>query len=1333
MKKVIQKPVRDSIHPGNAWASGSGRWKSRAWLLLFLVFGLTAWQKIEAQILAPCSIVCLADDPSIAVLLRLDDSCKVTINATSFIFSQSCPSDKAMVVRDEYGAIVAQGQNQLRVDLSGKVGQLFTVTVVDLGTGLTCVGYARVVDENPPQIMCRDTLLPCSADTSVAALGMPLILENCDTSFSIKRSDRVEFRGCTGDTSAIIYRTWVARDRYGNSDTCVQQITLLRATLAEVVFPKDTTLECTAPSTHPDSTGYPRWSDSELLYGGGLCRFGVSQRDVVTSTCGNGIGRIIARIWTVEDLCNGGQSRTHTQMITVVDTKPPTIVCPPAKTVRTNSGECLATILLDKPVSIQDACDPDATFLVSASFGKVGLGPHYYVPEGIHQITYTAIDACGNTSVCYTTLTVKDDERPIAICDDEVVISLNETGTAVSAARVFDEGSKDNCINTLYYKVRRMDIGGCDSLNGDDSAITSGYQEWFDDVVFFCCEDVGSNPIPVLLRVYTVNPGPGPIDPAREAQGGDLFGKYNECMSMVRIKDPIPPAVFCPGDETAACTEDLTDLAGFGSPVILSGCGYTLDSTVVSEINHCGKGTIKRIFTVTGRNGMTAMCLQTITVVNTQSLDEKDITWPKDISLNTCGANTDPDNLPIGYNRPQLSRQPACGLAAIMHEDKLYDAAPPACFKVFRTWTIIDWCVYDPAKSQTIGRYQHTQIVKVEDSQAPSFVCPPDIVVAADNACASAKVTLPALVATDCSPNVSIVNDSKYAASPGANISGIYPLGTTVVTYKVSDGCGNVATCKVRITVEDQKSPGVVCYHGLSTSIAQMPGGIMAMVDAKAFNAGSRDNCTDTTNLKFTIRRASLNPTVPPTATQLTFDCADVGTQGIELWATDESGNSAYCLTTILITDNGQLCPPDVGLGVVAGIIKTADGNNVEKVRISIKSKKPMYSTTNVNGGFQVEEVPFGYDYTLVPEKNDDLMNGISTIDLIRLSKHILGVQPFTSPYQWIAGDLDRSGTISTLDLIKLRKLILNKDTELANGNTSWRFVDADYKFPQIENPLEAPFPEVKNLNNFRLKDAKANFIAVKVGDINGSAIANQLMSSETRTTGGDMLIRAKNKSFAFGETVTVDFYSSDLHQVNGYQFTLGFDDRLLELKGLEMGDVAEMSEENFGFGALAMGKIITSWNKSGASVSKGDLVLFSLTFQAKRSSDLATALKFSDRPATPEAYNAENEHMQVLFQIEDEEGRPVTGGGYLLYQNIPNPFQDATSIGFSLPKKEEAALRIYDLSGRLVYQHRALFEKGYNEIQIAQSALSGNGMYYYQLSTEAFTETRKMMLSGSR
>jgi hypothetical protein len=101
-------------------------------------------------------------------------------------------------------------------------------------------------------------------------------------------------------------------------------------------------------------------------------------------------------------------------------------------------------------------------------------------------VVYTAWDACGNSRSCTTTVTVTDNERPIAICDDELVVSVNETGTAMVTARTFNEGSRDNCVVNLYYKVRRMTTGACNNINGDDSPTTSGIQEWFDDNVVFC-------------------------------------------------------------------------------------------------------------------------------------------------------------------------------------------------------------------------------------------------------------------------------------------------------------------------------------------------------------------------------------------------------------------------------------------------------------------------------------------------------------------------------------------------------------------------------------------------------------------------------------------------------------------------------------------------------------------------------------------------------------------------------------------------------------------------------------------------------------------------------
>jgi hypothetical protein len=1329
MKNLMEQSGMEKGRAPAVFARGRGYPGGWKWPFLLLFWWIGVVGPLWSQSQAPCAITCLANDPNFPLVIDPGDSCRSTLTFSMFMFITGCPGDKTLAVRGGGGQIIATGINSVSVNLTSQIGQQLEVTVVDVGTGITCVGFARILDRTAPVIMCRDTVLPCSADTSVAVLGRPRVVENCDASVVLTYSDQVQNLSC-GDTSAIILRTWLARDASGNRDTCIQRIALRRAVLADVVFPRDTTISCTTPANDPFRLGFPSWSANQIVNGGGLCRFVIRFRDETTQTCGSA-GRVIDRIWTVEDLC-ALQTRTVRQTIRIVDNIAPVIQCPPTKIAYTLPGECFSTVNLDRP-TVSDGCDPSATFLVTTSYGQVGLGPHFNVPAGTHTITYTGVDACLNTAVCQTTLRVLDEERPIAICDDEIVIALNQHGKAFSAARTFNEGSRDNCVGTLYYKIRRMTTNGCGGANGDDSSLP-GYQEWFDDLVQFCCEDVGTK-VQVIVRVYTVNPGPGPVNPLREEPGGDLFGTFNECMSLAQIKDPFPPQLYCPATDTAECVEDLSNLARYGSPVLLSGCGSRLDSSVVTTLDNCGRGMVRRTFTATNPQNLTTTCTQVIMVENNQRLTTQDITWPRNTTLSTCGVSIEPGNLPTGSQRPQISRQPPCGLIGISYEDKTYNLVASACYTVHRTWTLIDWCLFDPSKSTTLGKFSYTQIIEIADRQPPNFVCPGDITVPATNGCASGQVTLPALVAADnCSPQITISHDSPFAASPGANVSGTYPLGSTVVTYRIADGCGNLAVCKIRINVVDQKPPAILCIEGLSTSVAQMPGGIMAMVDAKTFDKNTSDNCTANANIRFSIRRPAPNQTIPPTARQITFDCSDLGLQPVEVWATDESGNSTFCLTSIRITDFSNVCPPDIGLGNVAGAISTEKGDKVEKVSMVVRADKPMQVLTDVQGVFKLANIPFGQDYTIVPQRNDDLLNGISTLDLVQISRHILGLQPFTSPYQWVAADIDKSGTVSTSDIIRLRRLILNLETSLPNGNTSWRFVDANYKFPTTGNPLTKSFPETVNFNNFREKDAKVNFVAVKVGDVNGSAIPNSLMQSESRTTGGEMVIRVRDKVFRAGETFTVDLVSSDIGKVSGYQFTLDFDERLLELAGMDFGNLPDVGLENFGFGAIAEGRILTSWNKGASTVPSGDVVMFKLTFKAKRNSDLFNALAITDTPTRAEAFNPKSELMQVLLKIIDAQGAVREEGGFELLQNFPNPFSEKTYIGFNLPKAAPAALRIFDMSGRLVYTHQGNFGKGYNEIQIDKTQFGLNhGIFYYQLSSESFNATRKMIMNTER
>jgi hypothetical protein len=85
-------------------------------------------------------------------------------------------------------------------------------------------------------------------------------------------------------------------------------------------------------------------------------------------------------------------------------------------------------------------------------------------------------------------------------------------------------------------------------------------------------------------------------------------------------------------------------------------------------------------------------------------------------------------------------------------------------------------------------------------------------------------------------------------------------------------------------------------------------------------------------------------------------------------------------------------------------------------------------------------------------EKNDDWGNGVSTLDLVLIQKHLLGIKALDNSYDLIASDANLSGSISAADLFEFRKLILGVEDELSGGK-SWRFVEGSYSFANPMSP----------------------------------------------------------------------------------------------------------------------------------------------------------------------------------------------------------------------------------------------------------------------------------------
>lgn len=84
----------------------------------------------------------------------------------------------------------------------------------------------------------------------------------------------------------------------------------------------------------------------------------------------------------------------------------------------------------------------------------------------------------------------------------------------------------------------------------------------------------------------------------------------------------------------------------------------------------------------------------------------------------------------------------------------------------------------------------------------------------------------------------------------------------------------------------------------------------------------------------------------------------------------------------------------------------------------------------------------------------------------------------------------------------------------------------------------------------------------------------------------------------------------------------------------------------------------------------------------------------------------------------------------YELYQNYPNPFNPSTKIRFSVPVSSNVTLEIFDAAGRLVktlVRNRTV-TAGLNEV-VFNAVNLPSGIYFYKLSSEYHSITRKMVL----
>ena len=526
------------------------------------------------------------------------------------------------------------------------------------------------------------------------------------------------------------------------------------------------------------------------------------------------------------------------------------------------------------------------------------------------------------------------------------------------------------------------------------------------------------------------------------------------------------------------------------------------------------------------------------------------------------------------------------------------------------------------------------------------------------------------------------------------------------VTFTATDViCGDTAVRQALFKTQDCLAPIPVVANGILSVNVDFTQCVD--VNASLFDAGSFDDCGE---VKF-----SYSSTV--TDTLRTFCCnANTGVQEVRFWVTDEAGNQDYLVTYLDVQGCHSHGPK------ITGTIETKEKEGVAGVEVFIEdtASSILYERgTGPSGHYQFFDLDDEESkvVTIRPFKNDDLLNGVNTLDILYIQQHILGLNRIEDPYSLIAANVNDDRRISGADMVELRRAILGIDTEFSN-NTSWRFVDAAENLQEGQIPFDYPGEVTGTIAQISL--FMNDFTAVKIGDVNSTAQTSFADSVEAEGNNSPLQINFYEAKVEKGGLIEVDVTSGNFAHVEGFQFTLDYAYDALDFVEVKDG-VLGIRENNYAhFFEAAI--LTMSWNSRGPTTKKKHEVLFTLVFRAKRDVSLSQVFQLTDAITKSEAYSEGEMHKLSLRFLKDFKE-------FNLYQNAPNPFENKTIIRFDLPESGLATLTFYDATGKIVSMIKGEYSAGQNQVKIDREELPMQGLYYYELSTKGHKTAKKMVV----
>jgi hypothetical protein len=585
----------------------------------------------------------------------------------------------------------------------------------------------------------------------------------------------------------------------------------------------------------------------------------------------------VTRTWRATDLW--GNTAECSQTVFVVDTQAPTINGTPTTplTVECNAVPTAPTL------TATDACDPNPTVTYNETRTNGPCLDTYTLTR-----TWTATDACGNTSIFVQTINVQDTtppvmsglpQTPITVqcdavpaaatptatdnCDTNVDIVYGEVRTngpcldTYTLTRTWT--ATDNCGNTQQF-VQTINVQDttppvmsglpqtpitveCSAVPNPPVVTATDNCDTNVDIVYGEVRTNGS-----CLDTYTLT---------RTWTATDNCGNTQQFVQTINVQDTTPPVMS--GLPQTPITVECSAVPAAATPTATDNCDTNVD-IVYGEVRTNGPCldtyTLTRTWTATDNCGNTQQFVQTINV--------QDTTPPVMSGLPQTPITVECSAVP---NPPTVTATDNCDTNVdIVYGEVRTNGPCLDTYTLTRTWTATDNCG---------NTQQFVQTINVQDTTPPVMSGLPQTPITVQ---CDAVPNPPVVTATDnCDTNVDLVYGEVRTNGPCVDTY------TLTRTWTATDNCGNTQQFVQTINVQDTTPP-------VMSGLPQTPITVQCDAVPNPPTVTATDNCDTQVDIVYGEVRTN-------------GPCLDTYTLTRTWTATDNCGNTQQFVQTINVQD----------------------------------------------------------------------------------------------------------------------------------------------------------------------------------------------------------------------------------------------------------------------------------------------------------------------------------------------------------------------------------------------------------------------------------------------